>query len=202
MWKGRDNTIGLHAHPLVAHLPLFRINSPSFSADVDWVGFTDYLAQVQAFERVRLNQEPGEDGFDGPAYFRNNFYLLNAGTELFRGQAYGGADRVLQLLLLPRTGSSSDADQADASRFVHDILARSSCCKFSYGTVRLGLQKLVAKQWSLPEHANDDCQPGTWGEYLRHGSVNFHQTRELGPLPIPSETGRVTNVGLFEPVVV
>lgn len=97
----------------------------------DWANFTDYLAQVQAYERVRLNREPGADGFDGPAYFREHFYLLDARTEMFIGQAYNRTDRVLQLLLLPRNEVSGDEDQADASRFVHDVLSRSSCCKFS-----------------------------------------------------------------------
>lgn len=79
---------------------------------------------------------------------------------MFIGQVFDGADRVLRLLLLPRTDDSWDEDQAEARQFVHGVLARSSCCKFSNGTGRLGLQTLVSKQWSRPEHLNDDCQPG------------------------------------------
>ncbi|KAI1177404.1 hypothetical protein F4777DRAFT_576967 [Nemania sp. FL0916] len=219
MWEGRDTAVGLHAHPLVAHLPLLQIATPSIPAGADWASFTDYVAQIQAFERVRLNREPPSSsphangtgdagvGFDGPAYFRKHFYLLDARTEMFLGQAFDGAARVLQLLLLPRRplhgdDDEEDQDQAEASRFVHDVLSRSSCCKFSSGTGRLGLRMLVARQWGLPEHADDDCRPGTWGEYLRYGSVYLRQTREVVLMVLPEEEkARITRVGLLEPAL-
>lgn len=200
----RNRAAGLHGHPLISHLPLLQISAPTIPAGADWADFTDYLAQVQAFERVRLNQEPGVDGFDGPEYFREHFFLLDARTEMFLGQAFDEGDRVRRLLLLPRREPPDDEDQEAASRFVYGVLAESSCCKFSKGTGRLGLPTLVAEYWTRPEYANDDCQPGTWGEYLRYGSVHFRQTRQSGrsltPLHIPKETAQITRAGTFEPI--
>jgi hypothetical protein len=205
LWKDRDHAAGLHSHPLISHLPLLQIDAPSIPTSADWIDFTDYLAQIQAFERVRLNKEPGIDGFDGPAYFRQHFFLLDARTEVFLGQAFDGGDNVHRWLLLPRQENSDNDDQAAASRFVYDVLAKSSCCKFSKGTSRLGLPTLVAECWSRPECANDDCQPGSWGEFLRYGSVHFQQTREIGrsltPLCIPEEQGLVISAGMFDPIV-
>jgi hypothetical protein len=204
IWQDRESAVGLNTHPLISHLPLLQINAPSIPPGADWVNFTDYLAQVQAFERVRLNRETGVDGLDGPAYFRRNFYLLDARTEMFIGQAFDGAEQVLRLLLLSKVddGTSQNVkDQEEASRFVHDMLARSSCCKFSSGTGRLGLKRLVAKHWSLAEHAGDDSQPGTWGEYLRWGSVHLRQTRDIARFEVPEDVGIITHVGPFEPVL-
>jgi hypothetical protein len=204
LWQDRDYSSGLHGHPLIAHLPLLQISAPSIPASADWGHFTDYLAQVQAFERVRLNKEPGIDGFDGPDYFRKHFFLLDARTEMFLGQAFDGGDRVRRLLSLQRREPPDDEDQEAACRFVYDVLAKSSCCKFSKGTGRLGLPTLVADYWGRPEFANDDSQPGTWGEYLRYGSVHFRQTRQSGrlltPLHIPKETAQITRAGTFEPI--
>ncbi|KAI0132405.1 hypothetical protein BJ170DRAFT_613848 [Xylariales sp. AK1849] len=224
MWKNRDDSLDIHRDPLVHHLDPLRINAPSIPANANWSAFSDYVAQVMAFERVRLNREPGPYGFDGPSYFRNHFFLVDAGTEMFHGQQFDGAEEVVQILLLncrlpstdqaptyegngktARLGHDVDEKQQSAAyEFVHNVLTQSSLCKFSEGTARLGLKFLVASYLNKPENANADCQPGTWGEILRFGSVHSKQTRRQGkalePLQVPvDEQSLVTVAGMLEP---
>lgn len=215
MWANRSDATGLHHHPLVRHLGVLRLKAPSISTDADWGAFSDYVAQILAFERVRLNREPGPDGFDGPAYFKEHFFLLDANTEMFLGQGFDRGEQVAKLLSLPRRQSrlnkaraspttTNDTDQLSAQEFVHNVLTNSSLCKFSQGTARLGLTFLVGKYWSSPENATADCDSGTWGAVLREGSVRYQQTRMRGrslePLDMPDEQGLVTAVGILEPV--
>ncbi|KAI1345340.1 hypothetical protein F5Y01DRAFT_309142 [Xylaria sp. FL0043] len=229
MWSGRNDAVGLHDHPLVRHIGLLRLQASSIPANADWAGFTDYLAQILAFERVRLNREPGQRGFDGPAYFNIHFFLLDANTEMFRGQDFDGAERLAHMLLLPctapwprhigshqeqthicaeQTEASKDEDQRLAQQFTYAVLAHSSLCKFSQGTARLGLKFVLGKYWSRPENSMVDCQPGTWGCFLRYGSVHLRQTRMRGrylePLRIarchPEGRDSGTVAALYEPI--
>ncbi|KAK0724926.1 glycosyltransferase [Lasiosphaeris hirsuta] len=209
MWEGRVDNAGTHDDPLLRHLGLLKFSSPAIPESADWASFNDYLNQYLAFERVRLNREPGPGGFDGPSYFQKHFFLLDARTEMFYGQDFDGGEAVVRWLSLPREitrePEESGHDQDRAREFVHNILARSSMCKFSQGTARLGLTFLVATHWSKPEHADADCRPGTWGELLRHGSINFRQTRMPGtcltPLEVVVETETITNLGILEPAL-
>lgn len=218
MWAGRSDANGLHNHSLVRHLGLLKLKAPSISADADWAGFSDYVAQILAFERVRLNSEPGPDGFDGPAYFKDHFFLLDANKEMFLGQGFDQGERIAKLLSLtrrkpgsseagvsPTANNDDDDDQLSAKKFVHNVLTSSSLCKFSQGTARLGLKFLVGKYWSRPENSMADCNPGTWGAVLREGSVRYQQARmpgrSLEPLNLPEELGSTTMVGILEPVV-
>ncbi|KAK3346413.1 hypothetical protein B0T25DRAFT_551951 [Lasiosphaeria hispida] len=209
MWEGRVDNAGSHDDPLLRHLGLLKFSSPAIPKSADWASFNDYLNQYLAFERVRLNREPGPDGFDGPSYFEKHFFLLDASTEMFYGQDFDGGEAVVRWLSLPRETTvgqgkpESDHEQSRAREFVHNILAKSSVCKFSQGTARLGLTFLVATHWSKPESSDADCRPGTWGELLRHGSVNFRQMRIPGtcltPLNIAVEADAITNLGMLEP---
>ncbi|KAL1859999.1 hypothetical protein Plec18170_001948 [Paecilomyces lecythidis] len=227
LWEGRTDAVGIHRHPLVRHLGLLAADDPNFGDSPNWEGFTDYAAQILAYERVRLIREPGQDGFDGPAYFRKHFFLLDAWEELCRGQEKFDGLQILKLLLLPRhsvTNSEEDGSfigkaawDPDGSRltdygeiqkmardFVHDLLANSCVCKFSQGFLEPGMPPGIAAYWSTPGLEDADSRPGTWGEYLRYGSVHLEPTGEerkhLKPLPIPQNIGEVHNVGLFEAV--
>ncbi|KAJ5572586.1 hypothetical protein N7450_009570 [Penicillium hetheringtonii] len=209
MWEGRTHPAGLHAHLLVRHLPLTRVDSPAFPDNADWAGFTDYLSQTQVFKRVRLNREPGPNGFDGPAYFREHVMSIDAFTEMCRNMPFGSEERNLQLLLSPRTElQSSDistdnrGNKEEASQLVHDLLANSAMWKCPSGVARFGNMTTLAQYWNRPGHTDDDCRPGTWGEYLRYGSVYFRQLRPA-PIPVkaPKDTHDITEVGLYEPVL-
>jgi hypothetical protein len=211
----------------VRHLGLLTADDPNFGENPNWEDFTDYAAQILAYERVRLTREPGKDGFDGPAYFRNHVFLLDAWEELCRGQEKLDGLQILKLLLLPRQllpGSEEneyiigkaawDIDGSDqinygksqqiARDFVHDLLANSCVCKLSQGFLEAGMPPGTAAYWNKPEWADADSRPGTWGEYLRYGSVHLEPTRQdrkhPKPLPIPENIGEEHDVGLFDPV--
>ncbi|KAL4888795.1 hypothetical protein BDV59DRAFT_205784 [Aspergillus ambiguus] len=208
VWQNRTHSVGLHAHPLLRHLPLTCVNVDGIPVDADWTSFNDYIALTKSFERVRLNREPGADGFDGPEYFRNRFFNLDY-CEIYRTQMQYGEEKIHQLLTLPREncpyGNPVDdvKNQDEASRVIHDLLANSAGTKYSNaGNAHANMTSFsIAEHWGRPEHAEDDCQPGTWGEYLRYGSVHFRQTRAIVPISIPEEIPRITEVGLYEYVL-
>jgi hypothetical protein len=210
---------GIHRHPLVRHLGLLVIDDPTFGENPNWEEFTDYAAQILAYERVRLTREPGKDGFDGAAYFKQRVFLLDAWEEMYRGQDRFDGSQIFELLSLPRNpvpnggrtidDVNGDADgdsnaQRTARDFVHDLLAKSCVCKLSQGFWQPGMPLAVTSYWNRPELADADSRPGTWGQYLRYGSVHFEQTeearRDLKPLPIPEEIGEVQTVEMLEPV--
>ncbi|KAI9372981.1 hypothetical protein BJX61DRAFT_542180 [Aspergillus egyptiacus] len=219
LWEGRADATGIRHHPLVRHLGPLVLDDPGFGETPNWEGFSDYAAHILAYERVRLTREPGPDGFDGLAYFTKHFFLLDAWEEMCRDQDKFDGYEILKLLTLPRqplfptTGGEENGNghpddgksqQRTAREFVHGLLAKSSVCKFSQGFWEPGMPVLVAALWNRPELADADSRPGTWGEYLRYGSVHLDQTgeqrRRLKPLVIPDNVGQVRTLGLFEVV--
>ena len=224
LWADRTNATGIRHHPLVRHLGPLVLDDPNFGENPNWEGFTDYAAQILAYERVRLTRDPGEDGFDGLEYFNKHFFLLDAWEEFCRDQDRFDGSQIFKFLSLPRkpfpnnngngyvtgkpdhNGVPDDDGKAQlmARDFVHNLLAKSCMCKFSQGFWEPGMPVGVAALWNRPELADADSLPGTWGEYLRYGSVYLEQTDEkrkhLKPLPIPGNIGQVRILGLFEVV--
>jgi hypothetical protein len=184
-------------------------SAPFHQNEKNWAGLTDYVSQIQVFKRVRLNREPGPNGFDSRAYFRDHIMCIDSVDEVVHNMPFGGEQKLWRLLLLPRTRlqlgnvSKEDAeDQEDASDLVHDMMANSAMWKCPAGLARFGDLTTLAQYWTRPGHTNDDCQPGTWGEYLRHGSVHFRQLRPPPfPTKAPNEADEVTEVGICEPVL-
>ncbi|KAL6230329.1 hypothetical protein BDW75DRAFT_244922 [Aspergillus navahoensis] len=129
IWRDRDSHDGSHNHPLIRHLGLMI--TPAFPDTTDWEALTDYLTAPQACTRVRTNREPGENGFDGPAYFRKHFFLLPFFPEM-AGPELTGAEFVKALVLPfaahPARGTSQSAEaedklaQARAYELVHSAL--------------------------------------------------------------------------------
>ncbi|KAL2827454.1 hypothetical protein BJY01DRAFT_139009 [Aspergillus pseudoustus] len=166
---------------------------------------------TQACTRVRTNREPGEAGFDGPAYLRNHFFLLPIFPEV-TGPELTAAEFVKALFLPfmtpgepPGVGQRAAASVEDslghsrARGLVHGALAEQSVYKFYAGFADFGVPGLAANLWDRPEHASDDCLPGTWGEISRYGAVHYQQTRTITPMAV-SEIGQITEVGMLEAV--
>jgi hypothetical protein len=202
VWGDRESAVGTCHHPLIRHLGL--IIGPAFPPTTNWEELTDYAAVTQSCRRVKTNREPGENGFDGPSYFRNHFYVLPempelSGTEL---NSSGFRKALMTTYNLSEDASDSEKeDQARTSQLVLSTLAGKSMYKFYSGFAHFGVQELAAKYWDQPEHANEDSQPGTWGEVFRYGTVHSRQTRITEPLTLP-DGGDVTEVGTFDPVTV
>ncbi|KAL2794807.1 hypothetical protein BJX66DRAFT_337597 [Aspergillus keveii] len=212
IWRDRDSHDGSHKHPLIRHLGLMI--TPAFPETTDWEALTDYSTAIQACTRVRTNREPGPHGFDGPAYFHKHFFLLPLFPEM-AGPELTGAELV-KALLLPYTntttantntqqgeaGATAAEDklaQSRAHELVHSALTERSAYKFYGAFADFGIAGLAAKHWDNPQHANDDCLPGTWGDIFRYGTVHYQQTRTITPLIVP-DLGEATEVGMLEAV--
>ncbi|KAJ0425155.1 hypothetical protein BJY00DRAFT_308482 [Aspergillus carlsbadensis] len=204
IWRDRDSHDGSRNHPLIRHLGLMI--TPAFPETTDWAALTDYSTAIQACTRVRTNREPGPNGFDGPAYFKKHFFLLSlfpemagpelTGAELGHAPARGGRGE--------EAASDSNSAQAQlaqsrAHELVHSALTERSAYKFYGAFADFGISGLAAKHWDQPEHANDDCLPGTWGEVFRYGTVHYQQARVIAPLAVP-ELGEATRAGMLEAV--
>ncbi|KAI9794929.1 MAG: hypothetical protein M1835_006303 [Candelina submexicana] len=207
MWRDRTDVKGIYQHPLVRHLGVMTPDDPSFGDNPPLDDFNDYVAQVLAMERLRLLREPGPDGFDGSAYFRKHFFLLEGWHEAFRGQDVIDGETQFRLLSMQRRpGDFEDEQQVMARTFVHDILARSCVAKFGQGYWMQGMPLALSSFWAMREYEDADLVEGTWWQFLRWGSLNLEQKRMRGkcltPIAIPEERDVVVEVGYLEPVKV
>ncbi|WPG99932.1 Hypothetical protein R9X50_00275500 [Acrodontium crateriforme] len=197
-----DSTIqkGIHAHPLLRHLPLVQFPTEEnwtapFSAE-DW---TDYSSHMLCFERLSLLSEP--NGFDGADYFHNHILLMSANREIFHMQEIG-EDHLFDLLVLPFEPHSSDAQQQEARKRIPAMLAESSFIKFGEGYWMEGLPVPIATRFREDEYS--DCRPNTWVGWLRWASDRFEQdlpdgwTTPREEILLPAE--KIVRVGVLEPV--
>lgn len=207
MWMATTNADGFHKHPLLRHLPLLNppLSKSKLELDVTMESFTDYLAHFVAFERLRKLVDPS-DGFDGPKYYRENMLFAKAMQETFYVQpkTEWSGPRQLGYLATQRDGlNGSESDKVrekwlEAQEFVHDALANSSTMKLSHG--HPGGKDFLADLLDKSEYENKDCEPGTFGEYLRWGSVHLNQTREMIPYRVDNSKEKVYHIGVLEPV--
>ena len=180
------------------------IDDPCFGDNVDTGDFSDYCAQFMACERLRLLREPGEKGFDGSRYFREHFFILDSWKETFRLQDKIEGTRMYELLTMERRLEDLDSpSQQEAQSFVHELLAQSATAKFGAGFWRPGMPLTLTSYWAKPGHEDDDSIPGTWGGFLRYGSLYLEQKRDHGrcltPMEIPEEKDVVITAGYLEP---
>ena len=208
MWAGGvTNADGFHKHPLLRHLPLLNppLSNSNLELNVTMEAFTDYLAHFVALERLRKIIDPN-DGFNGPKYYRENILFAKAMEETFYVQPktkWSGPRQFAYLATrrLEQNDGQSDnynEKQREAQDFVHDALANSSTMKLSHGYP--GGKDFLADLWDLPENENADCEPGTFAEYLRWGSVHLDQTRKVVPYEIDNTKEKVYHVGVLQPV--
>ncbi|KAB8606242.1 hypothetical protein FH972_025872 [Carpinus fangiana] len=203
VWQDSPSLEGAHAHPLLRHLGLLEPDDPGFGENPDFTKFTDYAAHMLSYERLRLLEEPGQDGFSGTKYFKDHIFLLSAWKEEFYGQDEIDGEELYQLLSLDfRPKDSADKLQQRAKEFVIGLLSKSAIAKFGESYWHPGMPLPLPTLWK--KNPGSDCKPGTWAAYLRWASVHMDQTRRLGrclePIPIPDEKDTVVQVKVLEPV--
>ncbi|KAI2609891.1 uncharacterized protein GGS25DRAFT_530892 [Hypoxylon fragiforme] len=189
LWNGVTNCHGFHQNPLLKHLPLL---SPPFSRlnmaglNIPMEIFTDYLSQCMCFERLRRLVDPS-DGFNGPEYYSNKLLLYSGlqETYYFQQATEWSGTKQFDLLTMKRTGEGVVRDEKwhAAEIFVNDALANTSTMKLSHGPPG-ALDCFLADMWDSEELQGKDCEEGTFGEYLRYGSVHFDQMRQMTPIKI------------------
>lgn len=148
--------------------------------------FTDYLSQCMCFERLRRLVDPS-DGFNGPEYYSNKLLLYSGlqETYYFQQATEWSGTKQFDLLTMKRTGEGVVRDEKwhAAEIFVNDALANTSTMKLSHGPPG-ALDCFLADMWDSEELQGKDCEEGTFGEYLRYGSVHFDQMRQMTPIKI------------------
>jgi hypothetical protein len=199
IWKDRKDCIGLQNHPLLRQVKKVEVpKDMQIKFNIDNSLMNDYVSHVLSFPRVRMLQDP-DDGFNGPDYWERHAYVLPV-EETFLAQIICAFDgqRQFDLLAMPREDLDPNSTDKAAEHLVRSLLAKASTMKLSHG---LKNNKLVhlSKLWDLPENADADIKAGSFGAFLRWGSVHLEQTRDLSPLPVRC-AGEVLKAGVLEVV--
>lgn len=200
VWQGVSETTGMHAHPLLHHLPGFQPPVEKLEASdltVTYGQFLDYLAHNLCFERLIYLRDPGI-GWDGPEYNRKSILWYDAMQETYYAQKITAWDgrKQYNLLTTPRNSSTPDEAFAAAEGFVENVMAHSSTMKLSHGLP--SAKEYLAAIWDTDKNQEVDNAPGTFAEYLRYGSVYLEQTRALNALVIPPLTDKILEGGVTE----
>ncbi|KAL8786857.1 MAG: hypothetical protein Q9195_008014 [Heterodermia aff. obscurata] len=180
VWKGTENTLGMHKHELLRHLP--RYESPGQQSPFKYEDYVDYIYQMVCLERLRHVKDE-KAGWDGPSYFGKGgkVLLFDCVSEVYWAQRLTMWNGRKQFELL---ATSTDPDVAgkenyeEAKAFVDGILAMSSTMKFSGGLKVPGVE-YIATLWNESENKGKDNAEGTFSAELRRASVGFEQKKEL-----------------------
>ncbi|KAJ6588658.1 hypothetical protein B0H19DRAFT_1057803 [Mycena capillaripes] len=206
LWKGHTNHKGLLESPLLAfgtELSFDESRASNFTWDfkVDAKTVMEYITQVLCWMRLTMLEDAG-DGFSCADYWQNHVLCIdvlqeNWGAEAIVGFASGGQG-ILELLSMKRDGDKSSEEYKKAEELVWRMLAKSSMQKITHGK---GLTNTVALGvlWELPENVGKDCEPGTFAELLRYGSVHFQQKRENIVTMEAEKASKTMKKGVLEP---
>lgn len=201
IWKGHDNHLGTANTPLFAFLQsdmasgfdASRASKFHWDFKVDFQTVMEYIGQVLAWRRVCMLEDVG-DGFSGVEYWTEHILIFDVVEEDWGGEAtlgFKGFGQRMADLLTVKLDSDPDADEyKDAYKVTWRLLTQSSMQKITHGK---GLTNDLALGivWDQEEYEGKDCLPGTFGELLRYGAVNFEQIRErirVVDAPRPEET--------------
>ena len=146
------------------------------------------------------------DGFSGVDYWMKHIYLFDAVRETVGGETMVGFDqeRMFRYLTMERDSLSASAkpmaehDYESAKDFTWYLLTSASMLKISRGP-GLSHQKGLGAVLDEPENRNKHCEPGTFFELLRFGSLHFKQTRDGIVTVKPSQPSITLKKGLTEP---
>ncbi|KAH0496113.1 hypothetical protein TgHK011_003493 [Trichoderma gracile] len=209
LWEdGVTNATGFHKHPLLRHLPLFKpdMSTVNLEDDVNFdpVFFSDYVAHYLCGERIRKLVDPN-DGFNGPEWYDKHMLIFDAADEMLYAQIITKWDveKQFRLLSLKRSGEGAVVNEQwhEAEEFVNTLLAKTAMLKFPHGPGGEGLKvKMLADLWDADEYRDRDHEEGTFAAYLRYGSLQFDQTREVKKLEWQNPKEETFTVGYLEPV--
>lgn len=182
LWKDQTDWTGIASSPLIRDL-IAHINfSQSEAAGFHWK-FTvppatvlGYIGQVLSWQRVASLQEPN-GGFDGVEYYTKHFLAFDALNEIWAAEKTVGFDgNDMHKIFNTRLDADPESEEYKmAYRAAWRLLSESSLQKITHGK---GLTSDVHCGVLLDKIEGSDCAPGTFGELLRYGRVNFEQTRE------------------------
>jgi hypothetical protein len=197
LWRNRDNHEGLIQEPLIAYAQKLSFDD-SRASNYHWdfkvpaQTVAEYITQVVCWMRVCMLEEDPSDGFNGVEYWQKNVLIWDVLPENWGGEALlgfpGSGDKMFNLFSVRLDADPNSEEYKQAYALTWRLLTKSSMQKITHGknltnSVHLGVL------WD--EHPGSDCEPGTFAELLRYGTVNFEQTRAsiaYEKAPAPAET--------------
>ncbi|KAK9778220.1 putative glycosyl transferase [Seiridium cardinale] len=173
LWKGAGNTAGMSSHPIIRHLPRYE-------------------------SVCDISKTLPPTGMD-LRFFETSVLIYECVTEVYWAQHLTHWDGRKQFELLNRRREDAIKDESyfEADAFVTGILDTSPTMKLSHGLVT-EKREYLARIWDEPENSDADTAPGTFAEYLRWASENFHQTKDLTSLSLPLMEDALISGGLLD----
>ncbi|KAF1996222.1 hypothetical protein P154DRAFT_525782 [Amniculicola lignicola CBS 123094] len=204
VWEGKTNTRGMHNHPLVKHVSLLKV-ATEVKIDDEGQGkmvindevMTDYAIQIQCMGSAQRWLDE-EGGWDGPAYVRENAWLLSMIDGAFMVEQmtnWSGKQQFDSLALsLPEDGEEDSAEQARARQLVEKVVGESWCLKLGHGfSAKLFGAHTLGMLWK--ENDGSDCGEGTYAGWLRWAEVHLRQVKVIEPMKVeeyePTMKGRM-----------
>ena len=190
LWKDRSNHEGLINNPLIAFAKDIsfedsRASNFHWDFKVSAQTVMEYITQVMCWMRLCLMEETVD-------YWLNHVLIFDVLQENWGAEAtigfHGAGEKMFKLLSLKRDIDPESEDYKEAYKLVWRLLAKSSMQKITHGKhltndVHLGVL------WD--ENPEKDCEPGTFAELLRYGTLHLEQTRkeiEYVQAPKPPKT--------------
>jgi hypothetical protein len=207
LWEGKTNTSGMHAHPLVKHVPLMKVpdelvmeKDGKSKMTINDESMTDYAIQIQCMGAAQRWVDESE-GWDGPKYVREKAWLLSMMDGAFLYEQLTGWDSKKEFELLkmqlPKEGEEGRKDQEEARNLVEKVVGASWCLKLGHGfSAKLFGADTLGMLWR--KEVGSDCTEGTYAGWLRWAEVNLRHEKELEsmnvPLYNPTMSGRFTDL--------
>ncbi|KAK7022260.1 capsule polysaccharide biosynthesis, partial [Favolaschia claudopus] len=185
LWKGHTNHHGLIENPLVAFganhsFDTSRASNFDWDFKVDAKTVMEYISQVLCWIRLTMLEDAG-DGFSCADYWQKHILCFDVlqeswGAESVVGFASGGQG-MFDPLSLKIDSDKNTEGYKQAEKMVWRMLTGSSIQKITHGK-GLTTKPALGAIWDLEENEGKDCEPGTFAELLRYGTVHFRQSRE------------------------
>ncbi|KND89955.1 hypothetical protein TOPH_05368 [Tolypocladium ophioglossoides CBS 100239] len=179
---GKTSTDGMHASPLLKGPPLmggglsFEENGKTIGPEEVSKMLTDYIIQGQVMTMV-MGLIDEEDGWNGPKYAAEHIYAPDymVGSQLINEMTAWNGPKQFELmsLPLPQDGERESDDQRLAREIVEACLQRSFGFKLAHGMILRVMGDTLGSLWR--KHTGADDVPGTYGHWLRHGTVYWCQ---------------------------
>jgi hypothetical protein len=181
---GKVSTEGMHSSPLLKGIPLMD-DGGGLTIEEDGKKFgpeevsrmlTDYIIQGQVMTMV-MGLIDEEDGWNGPEYVAEHIYAIDymVGSQLINEITAWDGKKAFELmsLTLPKEGEVESEEQKMARRIVEECLRRSFAFKLAHGLILRVLGDTLGSLWR--KHEGSDDVPGTYGHWLRHGTIYWCQ---------------------------
>ncbi|KAJ4246067.1 hypothetical protein NW762_013812 [Fusarium torreyae] len=206
LWDNRNDSEGINAHPLVAFLKQAFSMSESKGKGFKWdfkvsiEELLDYVAQNGCWARLCILAGTDDDPFNPSDYWMTHVLVIDVLREHWVAKTVIGGENfgqhLYQLMALSLDADPQSKIYKEAYELVWTLLCQASMQKISRGS---GLVNALQPGSVWDDNSGSDCQPRTFGELLRYGSVHYRQKREVITTNQPEKPQITLRKGLLEP---